>query len=66
MIKRYVERGLGICMVPSICIRDTDRLSVIALENFFPPRGYRVYTRRGKVLTTRARRLLELLIPGFA
>ena len=66
VIKRYVERGLGICMVPSICVRDNDPLSVISLENYFAPRSYGVYTRRGKALTAAARRLLELLIPGFA
>ena len=62
VIKRYVERGIGICVVPSICLHPTDQVSVIALNNYFHKRSFGVYTRRGKVLTAPARRLLGMLI----
>ena len=66
VIKRYVERGIGICVVPSICLHETDQVSVIRLEEHVRPRSFGVYTRRGKALTAPARALLALLIPGSA
>ena len=65
VIKRYVELGLGVALVPSISIRETDRLSVISLAEYFPTRSFGVFTRRGRFLTPPARRLLRLLIPDF-
>ena len=66
VIKRYVERGLGICVVPSICIHATDQVSVIALKGYFRARSFGVYTRRGKAPTAPAQRLLGLIVPGFS
>lgn len=66
VIKRYVERGIGICVVPSICLHETDQVSVIRLAEHIPPRSFGVYTRRGKALSAPARALLGLLIPGIA
>ena len=63
VIKRYVERGLGVCVVPSICIHETDQVSVIPLKYYFPARSFGVYTRLGKPLTVPAQRMLALLIP---
>ena len=65
VIKRYVERGLGISVVPSISITETDRLSIIPLKEYFPSRNFGVFTRRGKFLTPPARRLLRLMVPDF-
>ena len=59
VIKRYVERGIGICVVPSICLHETDRLAVIALARYFEPRSFGVYTRRGRALTPPARASLR-------
>ena len=66
VIKRYVERGIGICVVPSICLHETDDVSVIRLEGRFRARSFGVYTRRGKALSAPARALVGLLIPGIA
>ena len=66
VIKRYVERGIGICLAPSISIHPTDQLSVIPLKEYFPARSFGVYTVRGRALTAPAQRLLGLLIPGLA
>ena len=64
LIKRYVEQGLGICFVPSICIRAGDQVSVIPMKGHFPVRSFGVYTRRNRVLTAPAQRFLDLLIPA--
>ena len=66
VVKRYVERGIGICVVPSICLHETDDVSVIRFEARFQARSYGVYTRRGKALSVPARALLGLLLPGTA
>ena len=65
-IKHYVGSGLGIAIVPSLCISETDRLSIIPLQKSLPNRSYGVYTRRGKFLTPPARRLVEMLTPSPA
>ena len=65
IIKRYVECGLGISVVPSIAVLATDRVAVIPLTEHFPTRSFGVYTRRGKYLTPPALRLLRLMIPDF-
>ena len=65
VIKRLVENDLGIAIVPSISLHETDRLSVIPLKDYFPSRSFGVFTRRGKLLTPPARRLLRLMIPDF-
>ena len=64
VIKRYMERGVGVCVVPSLCIHPTDQLSVVPLREYFGARSFGVYTRRGKALSAPARRLLELLVPA--
>ena len=66
VIKLYVEAGLGIAVVPSLCVADCDSLSVIPLEKSLPSRSYGVFTRRGKFLTPPARRLIEMLTPSLA
>ena len=63
--KRYVEAGLGIAIVPSICVNETDPLSVISLEKYCPARSYGAFTRSDKALTPNARRLLRLMIADF-
>ena len=52
VIKRYVERGLGISVVPSICLQETDQVSVISFENSFLEGVIARFVRR---ITLRAR-----------
>lgn len=66
VIKRYVAQDLGVSVVPSICVHETDRVSAVSIEDSFPARSFGVYTRRSRALTAPARRLLELMLPGFA
>ena len=65
VIKRYVEVGLGISIVPSLCVKETDQVSVIPLREYFPTRSYGVFTRRARYLTSSARQLLRLMVPDF-
>ncbi|MDE0456538.1 MAG: LysR family transcriptional regulator [Chromatiales bacterium] len=62
VLKHYVEAGIGISIVPSLCVSDTDRLSVIALDAYFPPRSYGVFVPRDRLLLPAARRFLDVLI----
>ena len=64
-IKRYVEEGMGISVVPSVVLAETDRLSVIPLKKRFPTRSFGVFTRRGGFLTPPAHRFLRLMVPDF-
>jgi len=67
VIKKYVELGLGISIVTSICIteRDHELLASIPLERFFPERSYGVVLREGKFLSPQARKFIEIMAPQF-
>ena len=65
VIKEYVEAGLGISVVPDLCIVESDRLSVIPFGQYVQPRIYGVFTRRDKPLSPPAQRLVRLLAPDF-
>ena len=62
-LKRFVELGIGVAAVPSICIRETDKVSVVPVEEYLESRSFGVFTRRGDYLTAPARRILGLMIP---
>ena len=47
-IKRYVEAGLGVSIVPDFCIVEQDRVSVIPLSRHFREQGYWMYARHGR------------------
>ena len=67
-IKRYVERGFGISMIPRICVSKTDRLSVVSLPASFPTMSFGVFKRRDSVLDPPSRRFISLMsrnLPSF-
>jgi DNA-binding transcriptional LysR family regulator len=64
VIKKYVEMGLGISIIISICITGDEKLEVIPLGDFFPRRTYGVVLRKGKILSPQAKRLVNLLMAG--
>ena len=66
VLKRYVEAGFGLSVVPSLVLSATDRLAVAALEWDEPPRSFGVYARSDRHLTPAARRFLEVLIPNVS
>ncbi len=46
VIKKYVEMGLGIAIVTSICITAADTLAQIPLGQYFPQRSYGIVLRQ--------------------
>ena len=64
-IKRYVELGFGISMIPSICVSRDDRLSVVSLPESFPSLSFGVFTRRERILDPPGRRFVRLMPLDF-
>ena len=64
VLKCYVEAGIGVSVVPGLCVEETDRLWPIALDAWFPRRSYGVFTLRDRLLTPAAQRFFETLIPN--
>lgn len=62
-VKRYVEVGIGIAVIPKLCLRPTDRLSVVALDPPLPKRSYGVFFPHSQILTPSAQCFLEVLVP---
>ena len=58
VIKKYVGLGMGVSIVSSICLSESDDLCVIPLGKYFPKRTYGVVLRRGKFLSPPARRFI--------
>ncbi len=65
VVKKYVELGLGISIVTSICLTGQEQLARQPLDRYFPKRAYGVVLRRGKFLTPQARLFVEMMDPGF-
>jgi DNA-binding transcriptional LysR family regulator len=67
VIKKYVELGMGISIVTSICITDDDKdkLATIPLDQYFPERSYGVVLRQTKFLSPQARKFIEIMAPTF-
>jgi len=65
VVKKYVELGLGVSIVTSICLTGDEPLAVIPLDRYFPKRSYGVVLRRGKFLTPQARLFIEMMDPDF-
>jgi len=65
VIKQYVAMGMGISIVPALCLKDIDpdRLVARSMRQWFPERSYGVIMRRGKVLSAQARAFVELIRP---
>ncbi|MDZ7749945.1 MAG: LysR family transcriptional regulator [Halofilum sp. (in: g-proteobacteria)] len=66
VIKRFVELGLGVSIVTSICLRGDEELARIPVGRWFPHRTYGAVIRKGRVLTPQARAFLDMLDPDFA
>ncbi len=65
VIKQYVEQGLGISIVTSVCLRGFENLAVRDMSDYFPTRSYGVVMRRGKFLSPQAKHFLQLLDEDF-
>ena len=65
-IKRYVEAGVGVSIVPDICISDADRVWKIPVPGVFPSRSYSLFMRRDAIPPLAAERFLEIVRSGVA
>jgi len=65
VIKKFVELGLGVSIVTSICLTGQERLAAIPLGEYFPHRSYGAVLRRGRFLSPQARRFLEIMDADF-
>lgn len=65
VIKTYVELGLGISIVMSICITGDEKLAVIPVSKWFPNRTYGVVLRKGRAVSPPARRFIEIMGPNI-
>jgi DNA-binding transcriptional LysR family regulator len=61
VIKRYVELGLGISIVTSICLTGKEALAAIPFDHYFPKRTYGIVQHKGKPLSRQAVRFAELI-----
>lgn len=64
VIKRYVAQGLGISIVTSICIKDSDPLHTVDMSSWFPRRSYGLVKRKGRFLSAPANRFIDMMKPS--
>ena len=62
VITKYVAAGVGISMVPDLCLTEHDRLWKIPITGVFRQRTYGAVTRRDGLLSLAERRLLRLMV----
>lgn len=67
VIKQYVAMGMGISIVPALCLNDADRDRLVtrSMSVWFPERSYGVIVRRGRYLSPQARAFIELIQPDL-
>ena len=67
-IKQYVALGMGITIMPGLCVTEVDqgRLGIRNIRQLLPQRSYGVALRRGKFLSPEARNFVDLLRPGLS
>lgn len=61
VIKRFVELGLGISIVMSICITGRERLEAIPVSKYFPQRTYGIVRLKATTLSPQAREFIRIL-----
>jgi DNA-binding transcriptional LysR family regulator len=61
VIKKYVEMGLGISIVTSICLTGNEKIARCSLSDYFPQRSYGLILRHGKFISPAARKFIEIM-----
>ena len=64
--KLYVEAGVGITIVPELCLTGRERAWSISMKRYYPKRNYGVFTRAGERPSLAAKTLIELMDPSSA
>lgn len=62
VIKRYVEMGLGISIVMSVCLKGRERLEIIPVSKYFPKRVYGIVSLKGRPMSPQARSFIDTLL----
>lgn len=65
IVKKYVELGLGVSIMTSVCLTEKDEVASIPIEKYFPARSYGLIVRRGKFFTPQAKRFIEMFDQHF-
>ena len=65
-IKAYVEAGLGISVVPELCLDDRDRVWRIPFDEYIPPRIYGAITRRDRTVSAAVRSIVRIMDPTIS
>ena len=65
VLKGHVEVGVGVSVVPDICVRERDPLSVIPLREHTEPQSFGFFARRDHRLPPAAERLIEIVDPNL-
>ena len=60
VIKRYVELGMGISIVMSVCLTGRERLEVIPVNRYFPKRAYGIVSLNTRTLSPQAREFIAI------
>ena len=58
VIKRYVELGMGISVVMSVCLTGRERLETIPVDRYFPKRVYGIVKLNTRPLSPQAREFI--------
>ena len=66
VITNYVAAGVGISLVPDLCLTEHDGLWRVSFAGTVPPQRYGAITRRDGLLPLAARRFLCIMAPGSA
>ena len=66
VIKEYVEAGLGVAVVPDLCVTERDRVWRIPFKDYLPPRRYGAITRRDRLLPLAVRRFMRIIDPSLS
>ena len=60
-IKSYVEAGLGIAIIPGLCLTERDHVCRVPYEGTLPAREYGIVTRRERILPLAVQRFCRVL-----
>ena len=64
-IKRYVEAGLGVAVVPDIFVAEQDRIRKVPISVTVQPRRYGIFMHHGRFQSLASRRFIRIMDPSF-
>ena len=65
LIKEYVAAGLGVAVVPRLCVLEKDPVLAIPFREDAPSDGYGVFIARDKPLSPRTKQFIQMMAPDF-